>query len=197
VLPPSQGSDAADYREAVLQKNVLGKITDSTRQKSLRHLRELYAIDEATSILGSCAKLHAADAAQPACSRFRLHGRAIRYSSHFPAHHGRIGGRPVETASLAQALEAIFPNQYSELNRHKIARNAASSWTQSGHLVGRAKKTVAESTASRGRHHGLFPWGYRAGYHGRRSFPIRGVVSSISPLTAPEPWARRLIGPGC
>ena len=36
--------------------------------------------------------------------------------------------------------DAAFPNQYSELNRNKIARNAASSWTQSGHLSGRAKK---------------------------------------------------------
>ena len=42
-VPP--GSAAADYREAILQRNVLGKTTDSTRQKSLRHLRELYALD--------------------------------------------------------------------------------------------------------------------------------------------------------
>jgi hypothetical protein len=42
-------------------------------------------------------------------------------------------GERVETATLAQALEAVFPSQYSELNRNKIARNAASSWTQSGH----------------------------------------------------------------
>ncbi len=41
-----QGSGAADYREAILQRNILGKTTDSTRQKSLRHMRELYALDE-------------------------------------------------------------------------------------------------------------------------------------------------------
>ena len=43
------GSGAAEYREAILQRNVLGKTTDSTRQKSLRHLRELYALDEDTA----------------------------------------------------------------------------------------------------------------------------------------------------
>src|SRR4051812_5422047 len=42
-----QGSSAAEYREAIIQRNVLSKTTDSTRQKSLRHLRELYALDEA------------------------------------------------------------------------------------------------------------------------------------------------------
>ena len=50
-------------------------------------------------------------------------------------------GEHVETARLAQAVEAACPGQYSELNRNKIARNAASSWTQAGHLAGRAKKT--------------------------------------------------------
>ena len=68
--------------------------------------------------------------------------------------------------SLAQALEARFPNQYSESNRNKIARNAASSWTQSGHLAGRAKKirqrikpTVVAVTMA-------FFLGDVAGYHG-------------------------------
>ena len=45
-----QGSGPHDYHKAILQKNVLGKTTDSTRQKSLRHLRELYSLDEATPI---------------------------------------------------------------------------------------------------------------------------------------------------
>ena len=34
-------SGAADYRAAILQQNVLGKTTDSTRRESLRRLREL------------------------------------------------------------------------------------------------------------------------------------------------------------
>jgi len=59
-VPP--GSTAADYREAILQRNVLGKTTDSTRQKSLRHLRELYALDEATPIFAVLRKLFGMDA---------------------------------------------------------------------------------------------------------------------------------------
>jgi len=62
------------------------------------------------------------------------------------------------------------PNQYSELNRRKIARNASSSWTQSGHLVGRVKKirqrikptVVAVAMA--------FFLGDIAGYHGAAAF---------------------------
>src|ERR1035438_88076 len=137
-----QGSGAADYREAILERNVLGKTTDSTRQKSLRHLRELYALDEATPIFGLLRKLQAIDAAslpllavQVAWMRDPL----LRATT-APVMDASEGER-VETTSLAQALEAVFPNHYSELSRNRTARHAASSWTQSGHLAGRAKKT--------------------------------------------------------
>ena len=166
-----QGSSAADYREAILQQNVLGKTTDSTRHKSQRHLRELYALEEATPIFGLLRKLHATDAAslpllavQAAWSRDPL----LRATT--PPIMDASEGERVETASLALGLEAAFPNQYSELNRNKIARNAASSWTQSGHLAGRTKKTrqwirptiVAVTMA--------FFLGDIAGYHGPSLF---------------------------
>src|SRR5438270_12520879 len=38
-----QGAAAGDYGEAILERNILGKTTDSTRRESLRRLRELYA----------------------------------------------------------------------------------------------------------------------------------------------------------
>lgn len=135
------GSDVADYRDAIQQLNVLGKTTDSTRQKSLRHLRELYALDEAIPLFGILRKLYAIDATslpllalQVAWARDPL----LRATTQ-PVLAATEGER-VETTALAQALESMFPNQYSELNQNKIARNAASSWTQSGHLVGRTKK---------------------------------------------------------
>lgn len=165
------GSDAADYYDAILQMNVLGKTTDSTRQKSLRHLRELYVLDETAPILRLLRKLHAMDvtslpllAVQVAWARDPL----LRATA-MPVIDATEGER-VETTSLAQALEAAFPNQYSELSRHKIARNAASSWTQSGHLAGRAKKvrqrikpTVAAVTMA-------FFLGDICGYHGAAVF---------------------------
>lgn len=162
-----QGSGTADYREAILDRNILGKTTDSTRQKSLRHLRELYALDETVPIFGLLRRLYATDAASlnllavlVAWARDPL----LRATTH--AVMGASENEQVEVVSLARALEVTFPSQYSELNRKKIARNAASSWTQSGHLAGRVKKirrqvkptTVAVTMA-------LF-LGHLAGYHG-------------------------------
>src|SRR5687768_11570771 len=57
------GSSPNTYHSAILTLNVLGKGTESTRQKSLRHLRELYALDEATLIFGLLRKLHTMDSA--------------------------------------------------------------------------------------------------------------------------------------
>jgi hypothetical protein len=137
-----QGAAAADYREAILRRNVLGKTTDSTRQKSLRHLRELYALNETTPIFGLLRRLHATDPASLSLLAVLVaSARDPLLRATIPPVMNASEGDRVEVASLVQALELTFPNQYSELNQKKIARNAASSWTQSGHLAGRAKKT--------------------------------------------------------
>jgi hypothetical protein len=165
------GSRAADYRDAILKRNVLGKTTDSTREKSLRHLRELYALEEGTPIFRLLRKLHAMDdASLPLLAMHVAWARDPLLRATTPLIMQACEGERVETASLAQALEAAFADQYSDLNRHKIARNAASSWTQSGHLAGRAKKTrqrikptvVAVTMA--------FFLGDIAGYHGAAVF---------------------------
>ena len=169
TVPLASGNN--DYRTAIIDRNVLGKTTVSTRQKSLRHLRELYALDECTPIFGLLRKLHALDpaslpqlAVQVAWSRDPL----LRATT--PAVLDAAEGDLVVPVSLADEVEEAFPNQYSEHSRGAISRNAASSWTQSGHLAGRTKKTrrrllpsvVAVTMA-------LF-LGDVAGYHGAAVF---------------------------
>src|SRR5882672_5599026 len=124
------GASPSDYCAAIIQRNVLGKITDSTRQKSLRHLRELYALDESTPLFMLLRKLYATNAGS-----LRLLALLVAWSrdpllraTTQPIVDASEGDR-IESAALAQALEAAFPNRYSELNRNKTARNAASSWT--------------------------------------------------------------------
>ncbi len=79
-------------------------------------------------------------------------------------------GDRVETPDLAQALEVAFGNQYSELSRNKIARNAASSWTQTGHLAGRARKTRQRIKSTAVAATMAFFLGNIAGYHGAAVF---------------------------
>jgi hypothetical protein len=138
----SEGAPAEAYFDAVISRNELSKTTDSTRQKTLRHLRELYGLDERISLFRLLRKMHALDnaslpllAIQIAAARDTL--LRATCTSIFDASEGEI----VETTGLEKAVDDAFPGQYSDAN--KIARNAASSWTQSGHLVGRNKKIRA------------------------------------------------------
>ncbi|MBK7210549.1 MAG: hypothetical protein IPH99_09380 [Xanthomonadales bacterium] len=165
------GSSTDDYRDAILDANVLSKTTDSTRQKSLRHLRELYALDEATPLFGLLRTLHKHDAASlPQLALMVAWARDPLLRATTPPIQEAPEGARVETASLALALDASFPDRYSELNRNKIARNAASSWTQAGYLEGRVKKErrrirpVAAAVTM-----ALF-LGDIAGYHGEAVF---------------------------
>lgn len=166
-----QGSDAVDYRDAILQNNVLGKTTDSTRQKSLRHLRELYALDEETPIFKILRILHSIDSASlPLLALQVAWSRDPLLRSTTPAVFDVAEGDLVTTSDLAQVVLTSFSDQYSEHNRTKIACNAGSSWTQSGHLLGRAKKVrkmVKPSTAAVTM--ALF-LGAAAGFHGAAVF---------------------------
>ena len=136
------GSSGEDYRAAILRGNVLGKTTDSTRKKTLRHMRELYALDEAAPIFGLLRQLQAVDdgaslpqlAIQVAWSRDPL----LRATTP-PVLDAPVGDR-VERASLVDAFETVFPNQYSAATLKTTTQNAASSWTQAGHLSGVVKK---------------------------------------------------------
>ena len=132
---------AADYRDAVLTENALGKTTGSTRLKSLRHLRELYALDRDVPIWSALRRLHALDPASlPLIALLVAWSRDPLLRATWPAVGSAHEGQRVESSALAAALQHAFGDQYSELNRNKIGRNAASSWTQSGHLAGRTKK---------------------------------------------------------
>ncbi len=165
------GSGSTEYRDAVLMRNVLGKTTDSTRHKSLRHLRELYGVDESTPLFGVLRKLHGIDATslpllalQVAWARDPL----LRATTApiLEASEGDL----VAPGFLADALESAFPNQYSALNRNKIARNAASSWTQSGHLRGRTRKTRQSVTPTAVAVTLALFMGQISGYHGGEVF---------------------------
>jgi hypothetical protein len=166
-----QHAAAVDYREAILVRNILSKTTDSTRQKTLRHLRELYVLDERVPIFKLMRMLHALDPASlPLLAMQVAWSRDHLLRSTTPAVLEVAEGERVETKALAQAALETFSDQYSDLNINKIGRNSASSWTQSGHLFGRARKirrrikpTVVAVTLA-------LLLGDAAGYHGAAVF---------------------------
>jgi hypothetical protein len=130
-----------DYSQSVIEKNVLGKATETTRQKTFRHLRELYALSSSVPIFSIYRELMKFDAqAAPLLSLFIVWARDPLLRATTAAILNATVGARVSSDDFQQALTEAYPHQYSANNIGKIARNAASSWTQSGHLTGRTKK---------------------------------------------------------
>jgi hypothetical protein len=132
---------AADYQRAVVSENVLGKATETTRQKTFRHLRELYALSPKIPIFCVYRELMKFESqSAPLLSLLIAWARDPLLRATTPAILGATFGDQVRGDDLQQALTETYPHQYSAKNLAKVARNAASSWTQSGHLTGRTKK---------------------------------------------------------
>jgi len=134
-------ASAEDYQRAVISENVLGKVTETTRQKTFRHLRELYALSPKVPIFSVYRELMRFEPQSgPLLSLLIAWARDPLLRATTPAILETIFGDRITSDNLQQALTEAYPHQYSANNIGKIARNAASSWTQSGHLSGRAKK---------------------------------------------------------
>jgi hypothetical protein len=136
------GANLDDYVRAVVERNVLGKATESTRQKTFRHLRELYGLSAGLPIFSIYRELMNFDPQSgPLLSFVIAWARDPLLRATSPTILGATIGERVSSDDLQQMLVDAYPHQYSAKNIGKIARNAASSWTQSGHLTGRVKKS--------------------------------------------------------
>ena len=135
---------SADYAAAIVDDNVLGKRTMATRKESLRRLRELYGLSPDLPLFRTLRDLWATNPdAQPMLAFLSAFARdpILRASADM------ILAAPAGDQVTPQMIECetakAFPGRYNPTMLANIGRHAASSWQQSGHLQGRAKKTRA------------------------------------------------------
>jgi len=135
-------AEATAYRDAVIEQNALGKRTLNSRQRSYRYLRELYALDSGALLFRALRYLWDADReAQPLLAMLSALARDPSLRATNTAVLPLAEGEPVSALDLQTALQSRYPGNYSDAVANKVGRNAASSWTQSGHLIGRTGKT--------------------------------------------------------
>jgi len=124
-----------DYRTAIVEQNVAGKDTQSSRQRTFRYLRELYRLDLDDALFRGFLRLWARDPQgrpQIAMLMAVTNDKALAATS--PGVLSAAPGSPVTSEQLAAAVDREFPGSYVEAIRAKIGRNALSSWTQAGYL---------------------------------------------------------------
>lgn len=129
------------YREAVVDENVLGRPTQAGRQRSFRHLRELYFLDPSRLEFAALRRLWDIDAdAQPLIAGILAFTRDGILRASFSVIQRTPPGGTVTSDDLTKAVTFVYGVDLSESTLGKTGRNTGACWTQTGHLAGRVKK---------------------------------------------------------
>lgn len=129
------------YVNAVLEDNCLGKRTVATRTLSLQRLCELYALDLQVPLFRVMRDLWGISATgRPLLALLLALARdpLLRITA-MPVLQTPIG-KEFARQTMTDTLEATVGDRLNVSTLDKVVRNASSSWTQSGHLQGRARK---------------------------------------------------------
>lgn len=149
AVPSGAGID--DYRHAVVADNVLMKQTVSNREKTFRFLRELYALDPKDSLFLALREFWSADrAGRPLIALLNAVFRDEVLRASVGAILATRPAEPLTKEEFAAVVGRVFPSRFGDKSLHKISRNIASTWTQSGHLVGHVNKKRAAVTPTIG-----------------------------------------------
>ena len=130
-----------DYKQAIVAENVLLKRTQDSRTDTYRYLRDRYALDPCVPLFRALRDLWDADpSAQPLLAMLMASARDPVLRATAETVLPVAPGSPVTPAMLASAIASAFPGHFRESTLAVMGRLVAASWTQSGHLVGRAPK---------------------------------------------------------
>jgi len=141
----SPSTPADEYRRLVIEDNILGKPTETSRVKTFRHLRDLYGLSPKLPLFPIYRELVAFDAQSlPLLSLLVAWTRDSLLRATTPVILAAAVGATVTAADWQQSLEEAFPAHYSAISIASTARNAASTWTQAGHLRGVQHKIRCE-----------------------------------------------------
>ena len=130
-----------EYELAIVEQNVLGKPTRTTRQRSLRRLTELYALDPACSVFRLLRSYWSVDpAGRPMLAFLTAVARDPLLRGMTPFVLGVPIGEVIGAHEIGSHLGETYPGRFQPTTKHSTAQNLASSWTQAGYLQGKVRK---------------------------------------------------------
>ncbi len=137
----SPDAPASRYRGAIIDDNILGKATRSTRLKTTEHLTALYGLDPTVALFRLLRSYWASEQeGRPMLAFLAASGRdsLLRECTDHVLAVPR--GQAVAAAEIAQALSERYPSRFRPTTLLSTAQNLASSWTQVGYLTGKVAK---------------------------------------------------------
>ncbi len=140
AVPPE--ADRKAYASAIVADNCLGKRTATTRRESLKRLTELYALESRAILFRVFRDFWIRDEkSRPLLAVFLALARDALLRPTFAAVQCTPFGSEFTQQSLKEVLVESVGDRLNEVTLATVVRNAASSWTQSGHLRGHRHKT--------------------------------------------------------
>ena len=131
-----------EYVDAVTRDNCLGKRTAATRQHSLQRLTELYGLDGRLLLFRALRDLwERFESSWPLLSLLLALARDPLLRATARAVVATPFGHEFGRQAMKDDLSAAVEHRLNDATLDKVVRNASSSWTQSGHLKGRSRKT--------------------------------------------------------
>ena len=148
VVPAESVRD--DYFRAAIDDNLLGKRSMVTRRSSVKHLAELYGLTPAEPLFRNLRRLWPQSglgrpmlALLCACARDPL----LRLTA--PNALKAREGTTIPRAQVEEVIATGAPGRFSPKTTRSVAQATSSTWTQSGHFTGRAKKVRSRPRVTR------------------------------------------------
>lgn len=139
VIPKLESRDT--YAHAIVQENALGKATASNRRLSNQRLGELYGLDSGIPLFRVLHRLWSVDReGRPLLALLAAVARDPLLRITATAIFELPVGSEIDRTRLLAILGEATGGRLNPSSQDKVARNAGSSWTQSGHLEGRVRK---------------------------------------------------------
>jgi hypothetical protein len=160
-----------DYLAAIQEDNCLGKRTAATRKLSSQRLSELYALDPDVPLFRVMRRCWYSDRdGQAILAMLLALARDPLLRASAPPVLRMRPGEELARQQMTDALNRVVGSRLSESTLDKVVRNAASSWTQSGHLKGRGRKVRQAVTPTAVTTSFALLLGYLAGKRGEALF---------------------------
>lgn len=140
-LNDSKGFSINDYKSAVIERNVLGKKTATTKRETFKHLKELYLLSDAFKLFHAYRILMLIDPeSAPLLSLLAAWSRDPLLRASTEVMLDLREGESLPNGGMQSSLQLAFPGTQSQSTVHAAASRVASTWTQSGHFSGKVRK---------------------------------------------------------
>ena len=141
LLAAPANASRSDYGHEMIEGNCLSKATAATRRLTNQRLGELYGLDNAIPLFRVLRRLWDIDqSGRPLLAILAAIARDPLLAATCAAIIPTEAGLDFQREPMKKALRSLVGDRLNERVLEKVCRNAASSWTQSGHLEGRTFK---------------------------------------------------------